>query len=67
MLDFLEVTKKESNRRVLISVSTIRSVIELTDGAFIETDSGNKKDMFGFDVADSYESIVQALCFDCVN
>lgn len=60
MKGFIKVTEQDGFR-VLIPVKEIKSVLETHDGAFIETNGTEKRDLVGILAQENFDKVVEMI------
>ena len=60
MKGFIKVTEQDGFR-VLIPVKEIKSVLETHDGAFIETNGMDKRDMIGILTQENFDKVLEMI------
>lgn len=61
-MQFIEVTRKDTQKRVSINVATIKRICEEKDGsAFIATEFRGNKYAYGLTVMESYEYVCRMI------
>ncbi len=61
-MQFIEVTRKDTQKRISINVATIERICEDKDGtAFIATEVRGRKYSYGLSVMESYENVCRMI------